>query len=249
MQKKLALLLLVVGVAIARGSRATEALPEGWTTAVEFGAISTSGNTAGASIAGKIDARQELADWSNHYVVSGFFKEDEVPHDEGAPVRVRSAQQYSLSAKAALRLKDRRKKLFVLATYAGDRFGAFTKYSAISIGHSSRLYTTDRQTLDVDLGPGYFKGVQADGDPASGIIAHGSAAINWKVGTTAVFTQMLSVDRGTANIHSIAETALSTKISDTMQMKAAFTLRNDTEVPAERKNTDTQTSLTLVYSF
>jgi putative salt-induced outer membrane protein YdiY len=34
-----------------------------------------------------------------------------------------------------------------------------------------------------------------------------------------------------------------------MQMKAAFSARNDTNVPDNKKNTDTQTSLTLVYSF
>jgi putative salt-induced outer membrane protein YdiY len=57
------------------------------------------------------------------------------------------------------------------------------------------------------------------------------------------------VERSTANTHSIAETALSTKINGTMQMKAAFSARSDSNVPADKKNTDTQTSLTLVYSF
>jgi putative salt-induced outer membrane protein len=47
----------------------------------------------------------------------------------------------------------------------------------------------------------------------------------------------------------MAETALSTKINGTMQMKAAFIARNDTKVPDGKKKTDTQTSLTLVYSF
>jgi putative salt-induced outer membrane protein YdiY len=32
-------------------------------------------------------------------------------------------------------------------------------------------------------------------------------------------------------------------------MKAGFSLRNDTNVPADKKNTDSQTSLTMVYSF
>lgn len=57
------------------------------------------------------------------------------------------------------------------------------------------------------------------------------------------------MERGTSNIHSIAEAAVSTKINDTMQMKAAFAARNDTNVPVNKKNTDTQTSVTLVYSF
>ena len=34
-----------------------------------------------------------------------------------------------------------------------------------------------------------------------------------------------------------------------MQMKAAFLVQNDSDVPVDKKRTDTQTSLTLVYSF
>ena len=57
------------------------------------------------------------------------------------------------------------------------------------------------------------------------------------------------METGAGNVHSVAETALSTKINSTMQMKAAFSARNDTSVPVDKKNTDTQTSVTLVYSF
>ena len=71
----------------------------------------------------------------------------------------------------------------------------------------------------------------------------------WKLSDTALFSQNLSVERGTSNMHSLAETALRTKINSTMQMKAAFSVRNDTNVPEDKKNTDTQTSVTLVYSF
>jgi putative salt-induced outer membrane protein len=77
----------------------------------------------------------------------------------------------------------------------------------------------------------------------------GAAQLRWRVSPSAAFRQTVSVERGTSNMHSVAETSLSTKINGTMQMKAAFSARNDTNVPDEKKNTDTQTSLTLVYSF
>jgi putative salt-induced outer membrane protein YdiY len=50
-------------------------------------------------------------------------------------------------------------------------------------------------------------------------------------------------------VHSGAEAALSTRINGAMQMKAAFVARNDTNVSIGKNNTDTQTSLTMVYSF
>ncbi|MDP5207073.1 DUF481 domain-containing protein, partial [Alishewanella sp. SMS9] len=44
-------------------------------------------------------------------------------------------------------------------------------------------------------------------------------------------------------------TALSARVNGAMQMKAAFLVQNDSDVTADQKSTDTQTSLTLVYAF
>ncbi|MEN3278289.1 MAG: putative salt-induced outer membrane protein [Massilia sp.] len=227
-----------------------ETIPEGtWFTSAELGAIATSGNTTGTSISGKIDARHETADWSNEYIVSGFFKEDEIVDDDGERYRQRSAERWALSAKAAYKLMNEGSRAFVLGSHVSDKFGAYTRYSSFAVGHGSQLYNTDDKALDVEVGPGYFSGKREDGQSENGLTVRGAARFRWQVSPSAAFVQTVSVERGTSNVHSIAESALSTKINDTMQMKAAFSARNDTNVPEDKKNTDTQTSLTLVYSF
>jgi putative salt-induced outer membrane protein YdiY len=130
-----------------------------------------------------------------------------------------------------------------------DKFGAYTKYSSLSVGYGSQVFRTESKSLDVEIGPGYFHGTHATDPDESGMTVRGAALFRWALSPSAWFMQNVSVERGTANTHSIAETALSTKINDTMQMKAGFSVRNDTNVPADKKNTDTQTSLTMVYSF
>jgi putative salt-induced outer membrane protein YdiY len=230
-------------------------LPEGgWFTSAELGAITTSGNTTGTSVTGKIDARHETSNWSNEYIASGYFKEDEITHDDGSKERQRSAQRYMLSAKAAFKLLGEGQRAFVLGSHVDDRFGAYTRYSSLSIGHGSQWLKTDDKTLDVEIGPGYFHGVRAlnqNGveEAESGMTIRGATQFRWALSPTANFIQTMSVERGTSNTHSIAETSLSTKINSTMQMKAGFSARNDTNVPVGKKNTDTQTSLTMVYSF
>lgn len=220
-----------------------------WATSAELGAITTTGNTVGTSVTGKIDARQELDNWSNEYIFSGYFKEDETTDSEGQKIRERSAERFSASAKAAYKLTTENEKLFVLASHVNDRFGAYTRYSTLAVGHGSRWYQSDDKSLDVEVGPGYFNGTSETGESEHGLTIRGAAAMKWKISQSALFTQTVSVERGTSNTHSIAETALSTKINGTMQMKAAFSARSDTHVPEDKKNTDTQTSLTLVYSF
>jgi putative salt-induced outer membrane protein YdiY len=230
----------------------TTAVPEGsnWYTSAELGAITTSGNTTGTSVTGKIDARHEMRNWSNEYVFSGYFKEDEiVDDDDGSRSKTRSAQRYSLSAKAAYKLLEDGNRAFVLGSHVNDRFGAYTRYSSLSVGYGTQMLRREDKTIDVEVGPGYFHGENAEGGTESGMTVRGAAQLRWRVSQSAAFSQSVSVERSTANTHSIAETALSTKINGTMQMKAAFSARSDTNVPAEKKNTDTQTSLTLVYSF
>jgi putative salt-induced outer membrane protein YdiY len=230
-------------------------LPEGaWFTSAELGAITTSGNTTGTSVTGKIDARHETSNWSNEYIASGFFKEDQVTDGDGSTHRQRAAQRYMLSAKAAFKLLGDGKRAFVLGSHVDDKFGAYTRYSSLSIGHGSQWYKSDDKSLDVEIGPGYFHGVRAANEAGieedeSGMTIRGATQFRWAVSPSAQFIQTMSVERGTSNTHSIAETSLATKINSTMQMKAGFSARSDTNVPVGKKNTDTQTSLTMVYAF
>jgi putative salt-induced outer membrane protein len=242
------IVLLTALTLAATACNAADSVPS-WQTSAELGAITTSGNTNGTTVTGKIDARQELEEWSNQYIVSGFFKEDERKLADGSTVSFRSAERYSLSAKAAYKLLEEGRKMFVLGSYVDDKFGAFTTYSTLAVGGSRRVLHSEDKSLELELGPGYFSGTRANGDAESGFTVRGAAALRWQVGPTALFSHTVSVERGTSNVRSSAEAALSTKINGTMQMKAAVVARNDSNVPADKKNTDTQTSLTLVYSF
>ena len=225
-------------------------IPEGgWFTSAELGAIATSGNTTGTSVTGKIDARHETANWSHEFVVSAFFKEDEYEDDEGIIERSKSAERFAASAKASLKLLGEGKRAFILGSHVNDRFGAYTRYSSVAVGHGSRWLNSPDKTLDVEIGPGYFAGERATGEDESGLTVRGGAQFRWRVSPFAYFAQTVAVEKGTSNTHSVAETSLSTKINSTMQMKAGFSARNDTSVPTGKKNTDTQTSLTMVYSF
>lgn len=219
-----------------------------WTTSAELGAITTSGNTVGTSVTGKIDAKQELEHWSNQYIFSAFFKEDEKT-ENGETFTERSAERYLISAKAAYKLDAEFDKLFVFGSYTDDKFGAYLKYTTVAVGYGTRLYNSEDKSLDVEIGPGYFSGERSTGETENGMIVRGAAAFNWTISESASFAQTLSVEYGEDNTRTIAETSLLAKINGSLQMKAAFLVQNDSDVPELKKSTDTQTSLTLVYSF
>lgn len=242
-------ILLASGLAAGHALAADDIEQSGnWIIAAEVGAITTSGNTSGTSITGKFEALQDTPLWSNEYTGHGYLKEDRA-RVNGEDRNQRSAERYQLGAKAGYKLMEENATLYALASFAEDKFGAYTRSASVGVGHGFRWYQSANKTLDMEIGPGYFDGTRANGEQEQGMIVRGRAAFRWKLNDNAAFAQTLTVERGSWNMHSTSETSLSTRINGAMQMKAAFRAQNDTSVPVDKQNTDTQTSLTLVYSF
>ncbi len=245
---------LLVSALLAASAQASDA-PKVWTTAAELGAITTSGNTTGTSVTGKIDTKQELTNWSNEYVLSAFFKEDEKKRADNTTYNEKSAERYFVSGKGGYKLDNDNAKLFVFGSHTRDEFGSYLDYSLLSIGYGDRLYQNDSMTLDIEVGPGYFRGKTGSDTTGKGAITEKGAMLrtaanfDWVISENATFRQLVSVDKGADNTRVATETSLSAKVNGRMQMKAAFIVQNDSDVPGDKKATDTQTSLTLVYSF
>ena len=59
----------------------------------------------------------------------------------------------------------------------------------------------------------------------------------------------MSVEYGDTNTKTRSESALLAKINGSLQMKIAYNVTNNSDVADDEESTDTETSLTLVYSF
>lgn len=241
---------IVLGTLVVWASAATAAdAPKTWTTSAELGAITTSGNTKGTSLTGKIDSKHELTNWSNEYAFAAFYKEDELTDSNQQKYTEKSAERFFVSGKGGYKLDDDFAKLYVFGAYTDDTFGAYTKYTVVSVGYGDRLYQDDNKTLDAEIGPGYYTGRTSDSVTENGAMLRSAATFNWKFSDTADFKQTLSVEMAEDNTRTMAESSVSARLNGKMQMKAAFQVLSDTDVPLGKKKTDTQTSLTLVYSF
>ncbi|MDP4530042.1 DUF481 domain-containing protein [Alkalimonas delamerensis] len=221
----------------------------GWSSSAELGAITTTGNTEGTSVTGRLNSLQRLERFDNEYQFSAFFKEDKKRLEDGSSERERTAERYSASVKSAYKLEKEHDTLFVLGRHTDDKFGAYRKYSTLAVGYGTRLLNLTDHSLNVEIGPGYFRGKTALGETENGLLARAGAIYRWQISENAKFRQEVVVEYGDDNTRTTAETSLTARINGRMQMKAAFTVQNDTDVPLDKKRTDTQTSLTLVYSF
>lgn len=224
-----------------------------WKVSTELGVIATSGNTETTSVQGKVDAKQELTRWHNHYIFSALFKEDQITEDDGSKTTEKTAEKYFGSIKSAYQLDNEHSNFFMFGSHAEDKFGSYEQYSTAAIGYGTRLYNSDTMQLDAEIGPGYFRGerVLADGtnQEETGMMIRGAASYAWQITTSAEFKQTLSVESGEDNTRTVAESSLSTRINDAMQMKVGFNVANDSDVAPDKKKTDTTTYINLVYNF
>lgn len=259
---KLKLLSLLVATTVATNAFAEDAEPKTWDVTSEVGAIITSGNTATTTLKGGINILHNLEYWNNEYKLDGIYKEDEVENEDGSKDKQRTNEKYSFSAQGNYKLNEEHSHLFIYGSHVSDYFGAYRNESVISAGYGLRLLNKKSMWLSAEIGPGYkyfeypdsSTAVDEDGNLLAGetdseVIALGKINYNWVISDNARFTQLVSVEYGDTNTKTRSESALLAKINGSLQMKIAYNVTNNSDVADDEESTDTETSLTLVYSF
>lgn len=246
----------LLSVAASADSPEDSAEPETWKTSAELGAVVTRGNTEGTTVQGKLDAKQRLENWDNQYIFRVLFKEDVVTRGQDQDreqEKERTAERYYASVKSAYGLEREHDNLFVYVSHTEDHFGAYRRYTTLSAGYGTRLLDAERAQLAVEIGPGYYRGEQVLADDLreteQGAMVRAAAVFDWQVSESADFQQTLSIESGQDNTRSIAETSLSTRVSDALQMKVGVQVASDSDVAPGKKNTDTTSYVNLVYNF
>lgn len=231
------------------------------TAEVELGVIATSGNTESTSLKGKVTINQELENWKNNYQLDALYKKDEVTIGDETTNKT-TAQKLFVSAQGDYKLSEKHAALFVYGSYADDRFSGFDYQSTIAIGYSDQLFSNAKSFLNYNIGPGYTfsktndttddTGAVIEGDEENAAVLRLAAEYQYKFSDHAKFTQLLSTEaafNSDDNTRSKSETAVSANLMGNLSMKAAFTVTHNSQVPDNKKKTDTTTSITLVYLF
>ena len=86
-------------------------------------------------------------------------------------------------------------------------------------------------------------------ESVSGLIIRGAVNYKWNISETARFTQTFSTEIGDENTKSRAESALSAQIAGGLSMKLSLKFDHNTDVAVGVEKLDTETAVTLVYSF
>lgn len=210
-----------------------------WTGEAELGVVVTSGNTETQTI----NAKGKVVNESNQWKHTGTLEALNTADDERT-----TAEKYVLSAKSDYKFSEY-KYMFARINYEDDRFSGYDYQVSEALGYGQRVIHEPDLSLDLEGGPGARQSKLKDGDSDNEAILRLAANLVWKLSDSAEFSEDLSTEIGEEATITKSVTALKSQIAGSLAMKVSVTIKNTSDVPPDTEKTDSETALTLVYSF
>lgn len=215
---------------------------EPWEMSLSLGYVGTTGNTKTRTYNGEFRSTWHTTDWTHNFKLRGLGS-----NEEGES----RAERYLLEEKSDYNLNDDQ-YLFVRGTYIKDRFSGFGYQASLGTGYGRDILENESFSLQGFSGLGYrFKqevnGVK--GGREGEVVLTLGEELDWDLSESSSIYQELNTEIGSELTVTTFEVGLQTNIMGGVATKIAFQARNNSNVPEGREKTDTQTSVSLVYSF
>ncbi|MCF8036485.1 MAG: DUF481 domain-containing protein [Desulfobacteraceae bacterium] len=247
----IALITFLTVFAAAPGFAQQDSETEGspWDAEAELGYLMTDGNTETQSMNFRFDITREVTRWKHNLHYESLFRSET---DEDTGEEETTAQRFLVSAQSNYKF-DARNSAFLMGRYEDDRFSGYDYQYTVTAGYSRIFVKTESMELSGEVGPGYrYSKIDddtvADNEEKEAIL-HVGGFFEYSFNSAAVFTQKVIVETGEDKTITRSVTALKSQIAGSLAMKASYTLKHTSRVPPDTEKTDTETALTLVYSF
>jgi putative salt-induced outer membrane protein len=139
--------------------------------------------------------------------------------------------------------------LFGRIDWLKDKFSGYDQQLSESAGYGRRLVNRPNQLLSLEIGAGARQAKLRDGEDQSEAILRLGATYQYQFNDSAQFNFDLGVQSGADNTFTEAVSALKTNLVGSLAAVLAYTVRNNTDVPAGSEKTDTMMSVSLEYAF
>ena len=204
-----------------------------------LGYVGTSGNTDTQTFESQLRYTLRTTEWVHNLGLQALLAEQD---------SISSGERYVLEGKSDFRVGEN-SYFFGKGNYTDDRFTGYDYQVSAATGYGYYWSNTDELLLETFAGAGYRQNAFVDGGDEGEIMLSLGQNLEWAITNMTSLTQSLSSEIGEDLTSSRFEIGLISNIIGEISTKIAFQARHLSEVPAGRKNTDTQTSISLVYQF
>jgi len=249
-----ALCLLPLSTQFAMAEEATE--QSAYTMSAELGFLFKSGNTKSGDIKAGFNLKHEQEQWLSSFAINAIAKKLEKKNETtNEKDFVTTDNKWDIAAQTNYSLEAEGKNyLYGSASYQQDKFSNFSSQSSLSVGWGRKWHETKTSSFFADIGPGVTHDVERTvaEDSNTNMIIRAQALYTNQINDFVEFQQQFiakqAVDSDKNSTYK-AETSITTKLIESLQFKFSLRVDYDTEVAPEFENTNTETSVTLVYSF
>ncbi|WP_020409130.1 DUF481 domain-containing protein [Hahella ganghwensis] len=219
-----------------------------WEGETELGVLVTSGNTKQTNVKGRLALKYDNAPWRNSIDARVIYTESD---------NSTTAEKYRAQLKTDYKYTER-KYWFIQESYANERFSGYDFEVSATTGMGYRLWQYgERSVLDVSAGGGYkFSKLEEKQEETGSRNAHEAIArlagqLDVELSDTALFRQKVSSEMGLEENDVVAESesSVQSQIMEGLSMKISFYVKHRSDPPFGAERTDTETSLSLLYTF
>lgn len=224
----------------------------------ELGFLYKTGNTNSGDIKTGLDFRFEKDSWLSLLNVDLLIKKAEIIDKNGESHFKKTDQKWTLSSQTNYNLDNKEKNyIYGNVWFEENEFSGFENQASLSTGWGRHWYKTNMASLWGDIGPGYKRDLikESQTEPKR-------TADTWILQLQALYIRKLSehielkqylsakqaLDTDENSIYKAVST-ITTKLISTLQLKFNFTLGYNSKVDINKEKLDTQTAVTIVYSF
>jgi len=230
-----------------------------FSSSAELGFLYKTGNTKSADINAGLNVKYEKDQWLSLFNLNILAKKTEqAVGSSGEKELITTEQKWTIDSKTNYTLDAGSKNyMYGNVFYQDNRFTSYDSQSSISAGWGRHWYKTDNASLYADIGPGLKRDVTkattaTPSETNTSLIIQAQALYLRQINEHVEFKQTLSAKIATQSDENStykAESSIMTKLVETLQLKITVTFDYNSKVEVEKEHLDTQTSVTLVYSF
>ena len=211
-----------------------------WTSALELGYVQTGGNTQVRTLNTKANMVHDGAYFRTTAKGTALSTTDR---------NATTAEKYSASLQGDWKFSEY-DYAFGRVGFDTDRFGGFKHRISETLGYGRTLMKDTVFDWNIELGTGARQTTfAASNKKKNELIGRAATALKWTISDSASFMQSLRTEGGKEGMVTHSVTALQNNIGGHLSSKVSFELQHTSKVPVATKNTNTEVSIALVWSY
>ena len=207
-----------------------------------MGYTMSTGNTESRTLNAKLELIGDAREWRHRLQYETRYSHET---EEGT-----TAQRFLVSGRTNYRIDDRN-DAYGRVLYENDRFSAYNYQATVSAGYNRWIIETESTEWSAEIGPGFrYSNYREPGlSSAEEPILHVGTIFLHRFTPTISFEEELTVDAGDEFTIIRSLSSLRIMLTNQLSLRVSYMIRHLTDVPDDTEATDTETFLSLAYSF